>query len=90
MSMDASKPIKPPTPLVQQQHRYGKSMDSSVNTSSERDGGAHSGTASPVPDPRTENEQDKEKGKDPSFDFQTFLDQMKLKAAEPVAKYLRS
>ena len=33
------------------------------------------------------------KGKDgepPQFDFQKFLDQMKLKAAEPVAKYLRS
>lgn len=33
------------------------------------------------------------KGKDqepPNFDFQRFLDQMKLKAAEPVAKYLRS
>lgn len=26
----------------------------------------------------------------PQFDFQKFLDQMKLKAAEPVAKYLRS
>ncbi|KAI0328716.1 hypothetical protein GY45DRAFT_1347015 [Cubamyces sp. BRFM 1775] len=33
------------------------------------------------------------KGKDqepPPFDFQKFLDQMKLKGAEPVAKYLRS
>ncbi|KAH8103956.1 hypothetical protein BXZ70DRAFT_1005506 [Cristinia sonorae] len=29
-------------------------------------------------------------GEPPQFDFQKFLDQMKLKAAEPVAKYLRS
>ncbi|KIP01499.1 hypothetical protein PHLGIDRAFT_131242 [Phlebiopsis gigantea 11061_1 CR5-6] len=29
-------------------------------------------------------------GDPPPFDFQKFLDQMKLKAAEPVAKYLRS
>ena len=29
-------------------------------------------------------------GDPPQFDFQRFLDQMKLKAAEPVAKYLRS
>jgi Rab5 GDP/GTP exchange factor len=32
----------------------------------------------------------KEKEKEQPFDFQKFLDQMKLKAAEPVAKYLRS
>lgn len=30
------------------------------------------------------------KDKDPSFDFQRFLDQMKSKGAEPIAKYLRS
>ena len=30
------------------------------------------------------------KGKDPPFDFQKFLDQMKTKSAEPVARYLRS
>jgi Rab5 GDP/GTP exchange factor len=30
------------------------------------------------------------KGKDPPFDFQKFLDQMKSKSAEPVARYLRS
>jgi hypothetical protein len=28
--------------------------------------------------------------KDPPFDFQKFLDQMKSKSAEPVARYLRS
>ncbi|TFK48565.1 hypothetical protein OE88DRAFT_1634651 [Heliocybe sulcata] len=32
----------------------------------------------------------KERDKDPPFDFQKFLDQMKMKGAEPVAKYLRS
>jgi Rab5 GDP/GTP exchange factor len=30
------------------------------------------------------------KEKEPSFDFQKFLDQMKTKSAEPVARYLRS
>jgi hypothetical protein len=30
------------------------------------------------------------KDKDPPFDFQKFLDQMKFKGAEPVARYLRS
>jgi len=30
------------------------------------------------------------KDKDPQFDFQKFLDQMKSKSAEPVARYLRS
>ena len=28
--------------------------------------------------------------KDPQFDFQTFLDQMKSRSADPIAKYLRS
>lgn len=30
------------------------------------------------------------KDKDPPFDFQKFLDQMKTKSAEPIARYLRS
>lgn len=30
------------------------------------------------------------KDRDPPFDFQKFLDQMKTKSAEPVARYLRS
>lgn len=33
---------------------------------------------------------EREDDKAPVFDFQKFLDQMKLKSAEPVAKYLRS
>jgi Rab5 GDP/GTP exchange factor len=32
----------------------------------------------------------RERDKEPVFDFQKFLDQMKLKGADPVAKYLRS
>ncbi|KZT21599.1 hypothetical protein NEOLEDRAFT_1181604 [Neolentinus lepideus HHB14362 ss-1] len=39
-------------------------------------------------EPRSGN--GKEREKDPPFDFQKFLDQMKLKGAEPIAKYLRS
>ena len=35
-------------------------------------------------------DKDKDKDKDPPFDFQKFLDQMKSKGAEPVARYLRS
>lgn len=50
----------------------------------EAENGKRNDTASPGPR--------KEKNKDdpPPFDFQRFLDQMKLKSAEPVAKYLRS
>jgi Rab5 GDP/GTP exchange factor len=38
----------------------------------------------------TEQPKDETVGKDQAFDFQKFLDQMKLKGAESVAKYLRS
>jgi Rab5 GDP/GTP exchange factor len=44
---------------------------------------------SPLP-AGTRVRRDKDKDKESEFDFQKFLDQMKLKAAEPVAKYLRS
>lgn len=36
------------------------------------------------------DQQSPRRDKDPQFDFQTFLDQMKSRGAEPVAKYLRS
>ncbi|KAF8651601.1 hypothetical protein AX16_004691 [Volvariella volvacea WC 439] len=45
-----------------------------------------SGVASPVPSGSRGGNTDKGE----SFDFQKFLDQMKTKSAEPVAKYLRS
>ncbi|TDL26743.1 hypothetical protein BD410DRAFT_532816 [Rickenella mellea] len=43
-----------------------------------------------TPPPPANSSKDKENDKPPPFDFQKFLEQMKLKSAEPVAKYLRS
>ena len=37
-----------------------------------------------------DREKEREDEKEPPFDFQQFLDQMKSKGAEPVARYLRS
>jgi hypothetical protein len=48
-----------------------------------------SDTDSPRPGSRASRRMDRDKEEVP-FDFQKFLDQMKSKAAESVAKYLRS
>ncbi|EIM86798.1 uncharacterized protein STEHIDRAFT_121647 [Stereum hirsutum FP-91666 SS1] len=53
--------------------------------------GRNSGTASPSLRVARGGQGSKDgKGGDPPFDFQKFLDQMKTKSAEPVAKYLKS
>lgn len=55
--------------------------------------GQNSRTGSPAPGLKvTRGGQSSKDGKggDPPFDFQKFLDQMKSKSAEPVAKYLKS
>ncbi|EPQ56270.1 hypothetical protein GLOTRDRAFT_74843 [Gloeophyllum trabeum ATCC 11539] len=56
----------------------------------ERGDESASSSGSEAPRSGRGEERDKEKEKDPPFDFQKFLDQMKMKGAEPVAKYLRS
>lgn len=53
--------------------------------------GRNSGTASPSLKVTRGGQGSKDgKGGDPPFDFQKFLDQMKTRSAEPVAKYLKS
>ena len=89
VSMDTAKPVPSPTILSSfssQQQEQSDSHDpelSSAVSRSDTPGGSGIGTASPKPERG-------DKGKEPVFDFQKFLDQMKMKQAEPVAKYLRS
>lgn len=47
-------------------------------------------SATPPPPPKTEITADDSNTEPPAFDFQRFLDQMKHRSAEPVAKFLRS
>jgi hypothetical protein len=61
------------------EHGDAGAEGSAVVVSGRRDGSAESGS-------RRRGDRDGEQ----TFDFQQFLEQMKLKAAEPVAKYLRS
>ncbi|KAI6113007.1 hypothetical protein F5141DRAFT_1188210 [Pisolithus sp. B1] len=104
-SMDTAKPIAPPTPrtvasfAAQQQQppssHLGASSPLSNQLAAQQDGNTEENwdtqgqqastsvnTGSRPETPRKE--------KDPSFDFQKFLDQMKSRSADPVAKYLRS
>jgi Rab5 GDP/GTP exchange factor len=87
LSLDAAKPVPSPNTLssfAAQQSEPSQPLELKGAPPSGRNSPAGSGTASPRPDSQDD------KAKDPLFDFQKFLDQMKLKAAEPVAKYLRS
>lgn len=89
VSIDTAKAVPSPTTLSsfasqqqQQQPSHDPELSSAVSRSG-TPGGSGSGTASPKPGRS-------DKDKEPVFDFQKFLDQMKMKQAEPVAKYLRS
>jgi hypothetical protein len=83
-SIDVARAVPSPATLssfsVQQDQQPHDPENSSAVTRSSTPGanGTHS--------PRPGRDQDKE----PTFDFQKFLDQMKLKSADPVAKFLRS
>jgi hypothetical protein len=83
-SIDMARVVPSPATLssfsVQQDQQPHDFENSSAVTRSSTPG--VNGTDSPQP----EHDQDKE----PTFDFQKFLDQMKLKNADPVAKFLRS
>jgi Rab5 GDP/GTP exchange factor len=83
VSIDVAKAVPSPATLssiaAQQDQRPHDPENSCAVTRSSTPGG--SGTESPRPGHRD---------KEPLFDFQKFLDQMKLKGAEPVAKFLRS
>ncbi|KAI6041322.1 hypothetical protein EDC04DRAFT_1309749 [Pisolithus marmoratus] len=104
-SMDTAKPIAPPTPrtvasfAAQQQEpppsQSGVSLPSPNQVPAQQDKSIEENRD--MQDQQTSTPSNTESGseaprkaKDPSFDFQKFLDQMKLRNAEPVAKYLRS
>lgn len=83
VSMDTAKNVPSPTTLSsfasQQERPHDPELSSAITRSSTPAG---SGTESPRPG--------RERDKEPVFDFQKFLDQMKMKQTEPVAKFLRS
>lgn len=104
-SMDTAKPIAPPTPrtvasfATQQQQpppsQPGASSFLSDQLAAEHD--KHAGEHWDTQDQQASTSisagnrpETPRKEKDPSFDFQKFLDQMKSRSADPVAKYLRS
>lgn len=85
-SIDIARPVASPATLssfASHQQAPQRQPDASTSRSSTPIV-AGSGTASPVQSSRSD------KPSDGQFDFQTFLDQMKSKSAEPVSKYLRS
>lgn len=84
ISVDIAKAVPSPATLSsfgsQQEQRPHDSETSYAVSRTSTPGGSRTGSPRPG----------RERHKEPPFDFQKFLDQMKLKAAEPVAKYLRS
>ncbi|KAH8110825.1 hypothetical protein DFH11DRAFT_1618962 [Phellopilus nigrolimitatus] len=74
------QPSRPSTPVTAGSSIPVRRRDGSS------DGSSRPGTASP----RSGKERGRQKDEPPPFDFQLFLDQMKVKSAEPVARYLRS
>lgn len=72
----------------------GPGLPSSSTTANGPEVGSGSGTGTSTPG-KSSRHSSRGRGEDgadvtPAFDFQKFLDQMKLKGADPVAKYLRS
>lgn len=98
-SMDTAKPIAPPSPgtaasfAAQQQAPAQPAapspLSNEVPVQPVSSQSAQGPTSSASPDNGSGDETPR-KEKEPSFDFQKFLDQMKSRGAEPVAKYLRS
>ncbi|KAG5654186.1 hypothetical protein H0H81_006568 [Sphagnurus paluster] len=83
LSLDGAKPVPSPATLSSLAAQQDTPRaDTPVTSKSASHTPSGSGSASPVPGSR-------EKGEIP-FDFQSFLDQMKSRSAEPVSKYLRS
>lgn len=96
LSMDSAKPIPTPSPttadsFAAQQQAANVPSPLSKPLSLQPDPTPHSAptTRSATP-PSANDSATPPSDKDPQFDFQTFLDQMKSRGAEPVAKYLRS
>lgn len=77
LSTFAQQHSRPSTPVTTSERKPDERNDSA--------GRLNSGTSSPRP-----GKDRAMKDEPPPFDFQLFLDQMKSRSAEPVAKYLRS
>ncbi|KAF9224036.1 hypothetical protein BS17DRAFT_704291 [Gyrodon lividus] len=105
LSMDTAKPILSPTPSTvasfaaqQQAPQFSVPSPLSKPFPLQLDGNGKSlstpSTRSVTPSGGSDNEaigsESPRQDKDPQFDFQKFLNQMKSKGAEPIAKYLRS
>ncbi|KAI0954723.1 hypothetical protein AcW1_006520 [Taiwanofungus camphoratus] len=91
-SLDMATPVPSPATLssfAQQQSAppTGKAAGDGSNASTEPSGSGRSAPAQKQMDRVRDKSRDKD---NPPFDFQRFLDQMKMRSAEPVAKYLRS
>ncbi|KDQ26600.1 hypothetical protein PLEOSDRAFT_31190 [Pleurotus ostreatus PC15] len=84
LSMDSAKPVPSPGTLssfaAQQEREADENAASAYNTAN-APASSNDSTATPSAATSTDAA---------SFDFQKFLDQMKSRSAEPVAKYLRS
>lgn len=91
-SIDTAMTISSPTMATfaqqQQQQKHARSQSQQSNVHEPKPQPIPASVSTPIP--RTSENHEKEKDQPPPFDFQKFLDQMKSKAAEPVAKYLRS
>ncbi|KAI0788866.1 hypothetical protein C8Q75DRAFT_719199 [Abortiporus biennis] len=93
-SLDTAASVPSPTTIssfaTQQAHppKSAPPYDSTALNAADASSGTNSGGRStPTTRPSSRTSRD---GDAPPFDFQKFLDQMKLRQAEPVAKYLRS
>ncbi|KAJ4475024.1 hypothetical protein J3R30DRAFT_3295098 [Lentinula aciculospora] len=85
LSMDVAKPVPSPDTLSSLASQQGEQPESDIGRSKSS--------------PHEEQEEDREgsesssedsRPSDPPFDFQKFLDQMKMRSADPVSKYLKS
>ncbi|KAF5379285.1 hypothetical protein D9757_007628 [Collybiopsis confluens] len=78
LSMDTAKPVPSPNTLSSFASQQFPNDD---EVQEERDGSNRSDSGS---------DSSRHSGNEPVFDFQKFLDQMKMRSADPVSKYLKS
>ncbi|KAG2137629.1 uncharacterized protein EDB93DRAFT_1091064 [Suillus bovinus] len=103
LSMDAAKPIATPSPATMSSFAQQQSQSTAPSPLSKQiplppDHTALSTQSAPdtrsatpaIASPSGSESPRKDKDKDPSFNFQKFLDQMKSRGAEPLGKYVRS
>lgn len=87
--MDTAKPVPSPNTLSSFATQQGRKNDEHAEAnleSSDNEGEDDHSNASESGSESSRHGQSNE----PQFDFQKFLDQMKLRSAEPVSKYLKS